>query len=119
MPYNSIHTGQVIDQAISKVVGSGKLVNVTAGATVAASHIGKTIVFTSESDANFTIPNDTTLGLAADDNASFEIFQNGNGVPSVIGGAGVTVNTWVGYPTSAQYVTQTIHRVGPNTWAVK
>lgn len=94
-------------------------VDVTTGRTIATSDLQNLLVYNSASNATFTLPNDTTLALTGYTNSSFEIFQKGTGVPSVVGASGVTVNTWVGYPTSAQYVTQTIHRVGANTWAVK
>lgn len=91
----------------------------TVGKTIAAADLNTLIVYNSAATANFTIPDDATLSLSGVTNNSFEIYQKGTGAPSVIAGAGVTLNKWTGYPTSTQFVTQTVHRVGANTWAVK
>lgn len=93
--------------------------DVTTGRAFATGDIGTLVVYNSASNGNFTIPNDTTLGLTGSSNATIELYQKGTGRPDVVAGAGVTLRTWAGYPTSTQYVTQTIHRVGPNEWAVK
>lgn len=91
----------------------------TVGRSIASTDLQNLIIYNSASNANFSIPNDTTLAITGLVNNSFEIFQKGNGVPSIVAGAGVTLVIWAGYPTSALGVTQTAHRVGANTWAVK
>lgn len=95
--------------------------DITVGRAIAPTDLQNLLVYNSASNTDFTIPNDTTLGIAGGSlsNASFEIYQKGNGVPNLVAGSGVTLNKWVGYPTSAIGVTQTVHRVGANTWAVK
>lgn len=93
--------------------------DVTTGRTLVTGDIGVTLVYNSASNGNITIPNDATLGITGNTNATIEIYQKGTGRPDIVAGSGVTLRTWVGYPTSAQYVTQTIHRVGANEWAVK
>ena len=77
------------------------------------------LVYNAAANADFTIPNDSTLSLTGSTNNTFEIYQKGNGVPNIIAGTGVTLVKWAGYPTSTLGVTQTAHRVGANTWAVK
>lgn len=108
----------------STVTGSGASIpsyslDVTAGRIIATTDLQNLLVYNSATNATFTIPTDTTLALSGYTNSSFEIFQKGTGVASVVGATGVIINSWVGYPTPTQYVTQTIHRVGANTWAVK
>lgn len=93
--------------------------DVTTARAFLTSDIGKVVVYNSASNGNFSIPNDTTLGLSGSDNAEIQIYQKGTGRPDIVAGSGVTFNVWSGYPSSAQFVTQVIHRVGPNTWAVK
>lgn len=117
--YNSAHQGLVIDKAVTKAISIGKLVTATALRTIGTSDLSKTIVYDSAADADFTIPNDTTLGLSGDDGAFIEVYQKGTGVVNFVGSGGTIVRKWTGYPTSSQYVTQTLHRVGDNTWAVK
>lgn len=93
--------------------------DITTGRTLVTGDIGLTLVYNSASNGNLTIPTDATLGLSGNTNATIEIYQKGTGRPDIVAGSGVTLRTWVGYPTSSQYVTQTIHRVGANEWAVK
>lgn len=118
------------DKATNKVVmvgvgGGGGLIapvfstDVTLGRTILTTDLQNLLVFNSASNATFTIPTDTILGLSGNTNAYFEIYQKSTGVPSITVASGVTLSTWTGYPTSSQYVTQFVHRVGPNTWAVK
>lgn len=94
----------------------------TAGRTLAAADLQNLVRYNSASNANFTIPTDATLGITdANSNVSIEFYQMGTGRLDIVADTanGVTLNKWVGYPTSTQFVSQTIHRVGPNTWAVK
>lgn len=94
----------------------------TAGRTLAAADLGNLVRYNSASNANFTIPTDVTLGITdANANVSIELYQIGTGRLDIVADTanGVTLNKWVGYPTSTQFVSQTIHRVAPNTWAVK
>lgn len=94
----------------------------TTGRTLAAADLGNLVRYNSASNANFTIPTDATLGITdANSNVSIEFYQMGTGRLDIVADTanGVTLNKWVGYPTSTQFVSQTIHRVGPNTWAVK
>ena len=93
--------------------------DVTAARNIAKADLQNLLIYNSAANANFTIPTDATLELTGATNASFEIYQKGNGVPNFVAGAGVTLVKWAGYPTSALGVTQTAHRVGVNTWAVK
>jgi len=93
--------------------------DVTVGRNIASTDLQNLIIFNSASNANFTIQTDTALALSGFINSSFEVFQKSNGVPSIIAGVGVTLVTWAGYPTSALGVTQTAHRIGANTWALK
>ena len=94
----------------------------TAGRTLVAADLSNLVRYNSASNANFTIPTDATLGITdANANVSIELYQMGTGRLDIVADTanGVTLNKWVGYPPSVQYVTQTIHRVAPNTWAVK
>lgn len=126
--YTSIHSGQDIDAAVTAVqegnvtggsVAASELIAKTAAVTVVIADLGNTYVYDSASDVNFTIPNDTALALDADSNASFEVYQKSTGVVNIVGASGVTIRKWTGYPTPSQYVTQSIHHVGANEWAVK
>lgn len=91
----------------------------TSAYTVAVGDLGNLAIYDSAANADVTIPTDAVLALSGATNNSFEVYQKGNGVPNIVAGAGVTLVKWVGYPTSALGVTQTAHRVGANTWAVK
>jgi len=95
----------------------------TVGRTLVAADVnGKLIRYNSASNATFTIPTDAVLGITdATSNVVIEIYQVGTGRVDIAADTanGVTLNKWTGYPTSTQFVTQTIHRVGANTWAVK
>ena len=91
----------------------------TVGRAIAAVDLKQLVIYNSASNGTFTIPTDAVLGLSGAVNASFEIYQKGNGVPNIVAGSGVTLVVWTGYPTSTFGVTQTVHRVGSNTWAVK
>lgn len=93
--------------------------DVTAGRALVAGDLQSTLIYNAAGNANFQIPLDSALGLSGQTNNSIEIFQKGNGVPNIVAGAGVTLIKWAGYQTSALGVTQTAHRVGVNTWAVK
>lgn len=94
----------------------------TAGRTLVAADLSNLVRYNSASNANFTIPTDATLGIIdANSNVSIELYQLGTGRLDIVADTanGVTLNKWVGYPTPTQFVSQTIHRVAPNTWAVK
>lgn len=91
----------------------------TVGRAIVAGDLKNLIIYNSASNANFSIPNDDTLGITGLANTSFELYMKGNGVPLIVAGAGVTLVTWAGYPTPTIGTTQTAHRVGANTWAVK
>lgn len=93
--------------------------DVTAGRAIVAGDLGNVLIHNSAANGTFTIPDDTTLALAGSSNNSFDIYQKGTGITTVVAGTNVTLNVWAGYPTSSQFVTQTIHRVGVNTWAIK
>lgn len=91
----------------------------TVGRTIVAGDLKNLIVYNAAANGNFTIPTDATLGITGLANSSFDIYMKGNGVPVIVAGAGVTLVTWAGYPTPSIGTTQTAHRVGANTWAVK
>ena len=93
--------------------------DVTTGRNIITTDLQNLIIYNSASNANFQIQLDSTLGLTGSTNASFEIYQKASGTPTITAAAGVTLVIWAGYPTSALGVTQTAHRVGANTWAVK
>ena len=93
--------------------------DVTVGRNIITTDLQNLIIYNSASNANFQIQLDSTLGLTGSTNASFEIYQKASGTPTITAAAGVTLVIWAGYPTSALGVTQTAHRVGANTWAVK
>lgn len=112
-------TAEQIEKGILKSVDSNKIITESEGRAIVPTDFYNVIKYNSAADANFTIPDDATLEIAADDAVAIEVYQMDTGVPSFVAGAGVTVNTWLGYPTSDQYVTQTIIHVGANEWAVK
>ena len=91
----------------------------TVGRAINTADLKQLAIYNSAANGTFTIPTDAVLGLSGAVNASFEIYQRGAGVPAIVAGAGVKLVVWAGYPTSALGVTQTAHRVGANTWAVK
>jgi Repeat of unknown function (DUF5907) len=94
----------------------------TTGKTLAAADIGRLVRYNSSANGSFVIPTDAVLGITdATSNVTIEFYQTGTGRLDVIGDTanGVVVNKWTGYPTSSQFVTQTFHRVGVNTWAAK
>lgn len=110
---------------INSAAGGGGLsvpnytADVVTGRTIASTDLQNLLIYNAAANGTFTIPTDATLGLSGLTNNSFEIYQKGNGVPNIVAGSGVTLVVWVGYPTSTLGVTQTVHRVGANTWAVK
>lgn len=93
--------------------------DITVGRAITAADLIVLLVYNAAANGNFTIPTDAVLGITGLSNASFEIYMKGNGVPVIVGGAGVVLNPWPGYPTPTIGSTQTAHRVGANTWAVK
>lgn len=93
--------------------------DVATGRNIITTDLQNLIIYNSASNANFQIQLDSALGLTGFTNASFEIYQKASGTPTITAAAGVTLVIWSGYPTSALGVTQTAHRVGANTWAVK
>lgn len=111
--------GTEIVKGILKSVDSNALVSLTEQRTILPSDLMDLIKYNSAADGNFIVPDDATLGIEADDAVFIEVYQAGTGVPTFTAGAGVTVNVWSGYPTSSQYVTQTLIHVGANEWAVK
>jgi hypothetical protein len=125
-----ITTNPTIDTITFEVTTSGGgtasipeiLTTATVGRTLVFADLQNFLPYNSVSDANFTIPNDTTLGITGANltkNYSIDLGQVGNGKPTFVAGAGVTLEIWSGYPPSAAKVTQTAHRVATNTWWVK
>lgn len=119
----TINTAATIPSSAGGGSGNASVPNYSVDNTISRSIVStdlqNLLVYNSAANGTITIPNDTTLSIAGSTNASFEVFQKSTGVPTIAAGVGVTLNIWAGYPASAQYVTQTIHHVGPNTWAVK
>ena len=121
--------GKALKDGLDAVAGGGGGASIpvlrtidTTGRTLAAADLGNLVRYNSASNANFTIPTDATLGITdANANVSIELYQIGTGRLDIVADTanGVTLNKWVGYPTSTQFVSQTVHRVAPNTWAVK
>ena len=93
--------------------------DVVASRTINTNDLQTLVEYNSAIAGSFTIPTDTVLGIAGNSNNFFYLFQKGVGVMSIIAGAGVTLNVPAGFPASVQYTTQYVHRVGPNTWAIK
>ena len=122
--YRVVHGNGVAQQAQAGGVAASSFSATadTAGRPLVAGDLGKLVRYNSASNANFTIPTDATLGITdATANVQIEFYQMGTGRLDIVADTanGVTLNKWVGYPTPTQFVSQTIHRVGPNTWAVK
>lgn len=88
--------------------------------TFATGDLGNIIVYDNAAVGTFTIPTDATLGsLGATVGVAIEVYQKGAGRVDIVAGSGVTLRKWSGYPSSAQYVTQTVVHVGANEWAVR
>lgn len=90
------------------------------GRTLETGDLNNIIVMNSSSISTFTIPQDSALGgLGPTVGATIELFQKGAGRVDIVAGAGVTLRKWSGYPTPAQYVSQSIVHIGANEWAVR
>lgn len=90
---------------------------VTAARALVAGDVGKILPYNSETNGVFNVPDDATLGVTGSDAVTIKLLQLGTGrVDIAAAGAGVTLNKSTDYPSSTQYVIQTIQRVAANTW---
>lgn len=95
-------------------------VTTAGGRAIVAGDLGNEIAYDNAAVGTFTIPTDATLGLSGVTVNSFTIYQKGTGRVDIAAGAGVLpIRFYGGFPTSSQYVTQKVKRVGANEWAVE
>lgn len=91
----------------------------TAARALTSNDFGKLLSYDSETNGQFTIPEDSTLGIT--DSIAYEIKikqLNTGRVDIVAANANVTLNKSTDYPSSTQDVIQTLTRTAANTWTL-
>jgi hypothetical protein len=109
-------TVNVIQRIAGTPIATPLLVAASAGRDLALADSGNTIVYTSSSGGNFTIPNDATVAWQGND--TITLYMASTGAPAFAAGSGVTLRSAVGIPSAVQYGIIAAMRVAANEWAL-